>query len=359
MIFCLLLVISNVQANVIRPAFGVGHEEALMASTGMARTGSTGATITNPSLLTDHIEDEVFTSTNVITFFNFKDSNADVSPTIMPLLAGTTYREGNWGRGYSFSTQEIRSNFSQNEDVRFSGQSSVTTIHLNGSLAYRLGNLSLGATLGLSREAGESRLSYFAQSGGNDFIGSSVQSSEVFSSDLRLGMNYKVNEKFVLAAVVGTPVAVFKSDEKSQESVYSTFDNSYTETSSSRSIKVFRQQVGGVGVAYAFDTARLYLDYAYESEVKGESGIAQYGVSALRVGIEKKLEKVTLYAGSTLNEAYRSAEDADSKANMTVASGFSLKHRYAQSMYGVLWQRPVEGSGNEFYGITFGTKFIY
>lgn len=349
--------IHSSEAKLIRPNFGFGHEEALLGSAGLARLGSTGAVLTNPSLLTAHPEKEIFTSTNLIQFYSLKkeeNSNIDVPPTIIPLLAGTTKRIGNFAYGYSISSQEVKVNFQQDGQFRSAGQTTNSRISLNGALAYRMSDFSLGIALGLNRETEEARANFFGSSDGFDFVGNIAETTEVWHNDVRIGAHYVLSSGVVIAAGVGIPLILLSSSEKRNELNYSSFDNSFKETTTLSSPRVLRQSVARFGVAIPYDQLKVFLDFDHDLYYRNMDEPEEGNISIIKMAMEYSVEKYRYYIGASFTEAV-----SGNDSSLLMSSGFSVKHRYAESMYGVMWNGFSKMNAEYNYGIIFGTKFVY
>lgn len=328
-----------------------------MGFAGMARLGSTGAVLTNPSLLSEHPEEEIFTSTNLIQFYNLKsedNESLDIPPTMIPLFAGKTKRTGNIASGYSISSQEIKFNYQDQGEFKSSGQSANSRISLSGALAYRWHQSSIGLALGLNRETQDARYNFYASSGGYDFLGSVSNSKEVLHTDLRLGATHRFLGGVVIGGSIGVPLLLMSSKERQVALSYSTFNSTFEETIEVTIPHVVRQTVAAIGAAFPLGRLTLYVDAIHDFYYTDGESQDQGNNSTLRMGIEIIQDKYRYLAGIAASEAERGDDFI-----LTTTSGICVKHRYAESMYGVTWSGSPEKNAGSSYGFIFGTKFIY
>jgi hypothetical protein len=360
-----LFIIMSVHGATLSPTGGIGFEEVLMSNAGLARTGSTGAVNTNPSLLGWVPEEEHFTNTNTIQFYRFErqgdDPAAEASPSVLPLYSASTARSGSWGYGWAISTQELKVRFVSFENgFAANGNSQLNNVNVAGALAKRWNDSAFGLRLALVRSAVESETQFTGTSSGFDFIGHSREREELWSLDARIGWTTELSERAVLSLGVAGPVALLSAREDSNQSSYNEAEAQTTSSRSRTLPGVVRTHALGTGFAYKFDVLRSFVDISWSSpEAKSEQQGRSMGQWGATIGAELPLERTTLFTGVSFIEADRVAGEANDPASFNLSSGFKRQHKHASTIYGLSWQRDFASGEAQIVSLLFGTKFAY
>lgn len=354
------------------PSFAIGADldlatagrgiETLMGGVGVARLGSNGAMLRNPSLFAWLNKKKEFISTNTVNFYKFSGVKTSAAPQVVPIYAVSTEGFGDWGHGYGLTTDSLRIK----GDVSTSGGTgsldlNQESIGLNYGAGKKLDETrAIGISLGLMRFAEESKTKATGSAGGGDYLLSSSSSESVYVISTVLGYTQTFGDDWAVGVSSRQALGKFGHRAQNETTIFSSLlSKPQTTIDHSKS----RMSVYGnsqIGLQRRLSDMRLFLDYKYAQPMSDSQGEQVSSGNTFQTGFESPLQNpdYRFYGGVSYNFKIKIKGSPDTPASGQVASGLSYKGKHSLSYVGLSYYAPF-GEAGYLVSAIMGTKFEY
>ncbi len=340
---------------------GLGTEMITMG-TGLARTGSTGAVYSNPSLLSDLSKVKKFTSTNVIVSQKENDSSTrtDFKPEVIPLFAGNSKGDGHSGWAYGLYSVKFRyqSSFSAGSDKsKYEGE--FSQLGLLAGYGKKIDDqwswgIQIEANRGTSEVSGKSS----GSQSGFSYSGTFEQESSIWSANMGLGTNIK-GDNWSLGASAKMNILKFGHRESSKSEIKTSTGQTYKEEFETTKAKIIPRI--GIGAFRRFSFTDCYSDLLFTPRYTDPDTDKQVNPSfTIRNSFEQMPSgsSYVFYEGIGFTPGTSNANDSKNES-FSGSLGVSEKGEHSLGYGGFTYSRDLFSSGNTQYLLTFGTTFDY
>lgn len=374
MFLFLTLVYSNIAlADEISGATYNGFEEILMGGAGVARLGSRGAVIGNPSLLAWLPSEDKFSALNSLVYVKQdQKGGVELAPTLIPIYAGNTKGDGEIGFGYTLYSSSFKSSGSLTSLVndnsglkgKFTGENS--TIGLAFGYGKKLTQkLGIGLSVKIQRESSRSTTNYTLNPAPFQIMSYQESDSNISSSLVNLGSSYVLNSGTSFGAVLSTPLAVFEN--RSRDYVNSitvdesdTVDTIVENKETTQNVVVDRVPEVSFGVREPLGKGYIYYDLVFQPKYNNRTAGGREGRRLSHYfGLEQRLEnKKDIFAGITISESVKNDNSFESEpAKYQVSTGFKRYGQHSDQLFGFSWGRSLNRNKDQTFIFSLGTEF--
>jgi hypothetical protein len=343
---------------------GVGIET-LMGGVGVARLGSLGSILSNPSLLAWLPKKAEFISANRVDFYKSQNSagaEVIVNPSIVPISAISGNRMNDWAHAFGVVSGE--------QKITASGISDGKTFTVDEesqeiSLAYGLGkkitsSLGVGASLSLTRSSNENFSRLFGEVGGYKFLSSMKVNEYIWSMSSSIGTAYAY-KSWSFGLSTGFNILSFGHVVSKNEYTYSSATGEIS-SGTSHDDKDTYNFVGftQVGLQKVIGRNRLFIDVQTFPGYKNSDGNEVSTGYTYKLGLESLVFETgfKIYSGIGLTPEQKIKNEENEKEAHFYSLGLSKSGKHSQNFLGVAYARSA-GEEYSVKRLILGTKFEY